>query len=312
MTIKATTSSPFFNVLAFSAFWSLQIFVTKLGFLAGAKVLPFQIISMSAAFGVLLLTILSKVGTALITLLKEDPNSFWKLFFANAIQTGLGTGLSIIGISLTEAVNAGFLVKLSTVTTVLFAWALLQEQLSTLKVVTVFAMLMGAYLLTTKGQSLIPRVGDLFILVACVCWSLGNVLVRKILKTKTIQADVVTLQKPIASLPVFFVLAGIAKFKPVLLGSMAGVLGCCTSTPEVWPYALGSGFCLALTWIYLNRTLKVSSASYMTMMSMITPIFVSILAITFLGERLIWAQWIGAVMIILSGAMIYLSDIAQN
>jgi drug/metabolite transporter (DMT)-like permease len=267
---------------------------------------------MSAALGALLLTILSKVGAALVTLLKEDPSSFWKLFFANAIQTGLGTGLSIIGISLTEAVNAGFLVKLSTVTTVLFAWIFLQEQLSTPKVVTVFAMLLGAYLLTTKGQNLIPRVGDLFILVACVCWSLGNVLVRKILKTKTIQADVVTLQKPIASLPVFFGLAGIAKYKPDLLGSIASVLGCCTSPPDVWPYALGSGFCLALTWIYLNRTLKVSTASYMTMMSMITPVFVSILAIIFLGERLIWVQWIGAGMIILSGVMIYLSDIAQD
>ncbi|MBC8335434.1 MAG: LLM class flavin-dependent oxidoreductase [Anaerolineales bacterium] len=73
-----------------------------------------------------------------------------------------------------------------------------------------------------------------------------------------------------------------------------------------------SGILLALTWIYLYRTLSVSTASYMTLMSMMTPIMVSVLAMLFLGERLVGIQLAGAGMIILSAAVIYLSDIAYT
>jgi drug/metabolite transporter (DMT)-like permease len=58
--------------------------------------------------------------------------------------------------------------------------------------------------------------------------------------------------------------------------------------------------------------LKISSASYMTMMSMVTPVFVSLLAMVFLGERLVWIQVIGAGMIILSGVSIYFSGISTD
>jgi len=67
-----------------------------------------------------------------------------------------------------------------------------------------------------------------------------------------------------------------------------------------------------MTWTYLNNTLKISSASYMTMMSMITPVIVSLLAIIFLGETLIWIQILGAGLIILSGVVTHFSSIANE
>jgi drug/metabolite transporter (DMT)-like permease len=70
------------------------------------------------------------------------------------------------------------------------------------------------------------------------------------------------------------------------------------------------GICLAGAWFYLNRTLKVATASYMTLMSMVTPVLVGILALSFLGETLVWVQGVGAVLIILSGTAISFSDIA--
>jgi drug/metabolite transporter (DMT)-like permease len=296
----------------FSAFWAFQIFVAKLGFIAGVMVLPFQVAMVIAAMATLAVLILPKTGPELGKLFKHHPGIFWRLFLANGLQAGLGTYLSIIGIALTDAINAGFLVKLATVTTILFAWLILNENMSSLKFAVVFVMLFGAYLLTTKGQSLLPKVGDLFILGACVCWSLGNVLVRKILKTQAVDADVVTMQKPIASLPVFLVLVGISIFSPEILGNHNNVLKCCTISPAHIPYAFGSGVFLAMAWIYLYRTLHIATASYMTLMSMTTPIIVSILAIVFLNEGLVWIQVVGAGMIILSGVAIYFSDIAYT
>jgi drug/metabolite transporter (DMT)-like permease len=293
----------------FSIFWALQIFFAKLGFDAGAVVLSFQLLITLIAFLVLAILILPKVKAQLSHLFTDQQPLFWKLYLANGIQAGLGTCLALIGISLTDAINAGFLVKLTTVTTIVFASIILKEKLSALKVVTVFLMLFGAYLLTTKGQALIPRTGDFFLLGACFCWSLGTVLVRSFLKSQPIQADVVTMQKPLASFPVILVLVGVS-FYSGTAGIFNQLFSCCSITYQDLPFALITGFCLAMAWIFLFRTLKVSTASYLTLMSMLTPVVVSLLALIFLGETLVWMQVLGAGMIILSGLVIYFSDMA--
>ena len=128
--------------------------------------------------------------------------------------------------------------------------------------------------------------------------------------TQAVSADVVTVQKSVASLPVFLALIGISVFSPDLLGDLSTVLKCCSFTPSFIPYAIWSGICLAMAWIYLYRTLHIATASYMTLMSMATPIIVSVLAIVILDEGLVLIQVIGAGMIILAGVVIYLSDIA--
>lgn len=299
-------------MLLFSTFWAAQIFVAKLGFIAGAKVLPFQIALFLTAIVALVILILPRSGAELVYLFKSDPALFWKLFLANAIQSGLGTCLSIIGISLTDTINAGFLVKLSTITTILFAWVILKEKISILKISVILIALSGAYLLTTKGQAILPQIGDLFILGACFCWSLGNVIVRQVLKSQSVKADVVTIQKPIAGLPVLLGLIGLSVFYPQVLGSLGQTLACCSFSPIALPYAMVSGFCLAMAWIFLYRTLGVSTASYMTLMSMSTPIMVSILAVVILGETLVGIQMVGAGMILSSGIIVSLSDIAKT
>jgi drug/metabolite transporter (DMT)-like permease len=43
---------------------------------------------------------------------------------------------------------------------------------------------------------------------------------------------------------------------------------------------------------------------------MLTPVIVSVLAILFLGETLVWVQVIGAGLILISGIVIYFSDMA--
>lgn len=295
----------------FSAFWAFQIFVAKLGFNAGALVFPFQIVSILVAAVFLTLLLLPSIAFDFRNLITHNPKTFWMLFLANSIQAGLGTCLSIIGIALTSAINAGFLVKLSTVTTVFFAWIFLKEALTVVKLTIVAVMIFGAYLLTTKGQALLPSQGDLFILGACVCWSLGNVMVRQILKSQSVKADVVTLQKPLAGLPIFLGLAGLSLFAPALFAGLDGALKCCNISVMHVPYAIGNGISLAVAWIFLFRTLRIATASYMTLMSMSTPIMVSGLAVIFLGENLAGVQLLGGGLIILSGVAIYFSDIAS-
>lgn len=294
----------------FSIFWALQIIFAKLGFNAGAHVLPFLLVSTIIAFSVLLVLIFPRVKNQFHRLYAKKNPLFWKLYLANGIQAGFGTCFALVGIALTDAINAGFLVKLTTVTTIIFAWLILKERMSLLKVIIVFMMLFGAYLLTTQAQMLIPQTGDLFILGACVCWSLGTVLVRMFLKDRPIEADVVTFQKPLASFPVILGLAGISIVFSSFLGDLNQVFDCCQLPSNQAVYTVLNGFCMAMAWIYIYRTLKVSTASYMTMMSMVTPVIVTVLAVVFLDESLIGIQVVGAGMIILSGIIVYFSDIA--
>ena len=298
--------------MVFSTCWAFQIFFAKLGFNAGALVLPFQITMVVVAIITIAIILLRESGKKLLDLLQQQPRLFWNLFLANMFQAGLGNLLNIIGVSMTAAINAGFLVKMATVTTILFAWLMLGERMSRLKVAVVCIMLLGAYLMTTKGQSLLPHVGDIFILAACVCWSLGTVLVRKALKAQSVSADVVTLQKPLAGLLFFSLVTGIAVFYPAAFGNLNGTLRLYPFEPKILPYAFASGVSQALTWIYLFRTLDLATASYMTLMSMATPIMVSVLALFFLDESLVWIQIVGAGLIILSAGTIYVSDIAHT
>ena len=294
----------------FSTFWALQIFFAKLGFNAGAIVLPFQLLTTTIAFLILVIVILPKVKSQLSELFKNQRPLFWNLYWANGIQAGLGTSFAMVGIASTDAINAGFLVKFTTVTTILFAWIMLKEKMTALKMVTVILMLLGVYLLTTKGQVLIPRTGDFFLIAACVCWSMGSVLVRKFLKDQPLQPDVVTMQKPLASFPVLLVLVIFSIAYTTSSGMPDELLSCCSVSLPDLIYALLTGFCLAMAWIFIYRTLKVSTASYLTLMSMLTPVIVSVLAIIFLGESLVWIQVIGAGLIIISGIVIYYSDMA--
>jgi drug/metabolite transporter (DMT)-like permease len=308
---RSDTNTAFYNVMLFSGFWALQIFVTKLGFNSGAQALSFQILSIITAILMLAILILPNYGAEFRNLFQHQPRVFWQFFFANGIQSGLGTYLSIIGISQTTAINAGFLVKFATVTTILFAWLILNERLTFLKVLMVLIMLSGAFLLTTKGQMIIPKIGDLYIIAACICWSLGNVLVRKYFNKQSVRIEIVTFQKPIAGLPVILLFVGSSAWNPgVFLGEQP-VISCCQLSLTSFLYGLGNGICLAMTWTYLNRTLKKATASYMTMMSMVTPVIVSLLAIIFLNETLDWVQVVGGGMIILSGVVTYFSGIAQ-
>ncbi|MBU1033677.1 DMT family transporter [Patescibacteria group bacterium] len=285
----------FINVFLFSLFWALQIVVSKMGFLAGAKALPFTIQSGVVSLIFLILVVLPKNYKEILALPKK---LLFSLLLANAINFGIGGFLTNYGSALTSAVNAGFLSKFALVTTIFLAWLILKEKITPTKIMVVLVMIFGSYLISTKGQLIVPQIGDLFIILSCVAYSTGNVLIRKFIKDTEVSGDVVSFLRPIAGLPVllFFIL-----LSPLYPASIQSVFAGNYFDFSFYPYAIGSGVFAALLWIFLNRTLKVATASYMSMMSMMTPVFVTILAITFLKEQVTPAQLFGGILIISAG-----------
>lgn len=294
------------NVTLFSVFWALQIFISKLGFNAGAKAVPFTLQSAFVALIVLAMIVLPK---NLKHLLKIPKKVFLGLLLANAIHFGLGGFFSNSGVALTSAVNAGFLVKFALVTTILLAWIFLKEKMTATKAISASIMILGGYLLSTKGQSLIPQIGDILIVLACFAWSIGNILVRKAIKDSNISGDIVSFLRPVAGIPVFLFFIFLSPLYPV---QIRNVFTADYLNLSFLPYVLGSGIFTALLWIFLNRTLKVATASYMTMMSMMTSVFVAILAVLFLKEQIAPAQILGGLLTIIAGVVIHYSDIDKK
>lgn len=64
--------------------------------------------------------------------------------------------------------------------------------------------------------------------------------------------------------------------------------------------------------IFLNRTLKVATASYMTMMSMMTSVFVALLAVLVLKEQITFAQIFGGILTIIAGIITHYSEIDKK
>ncbi|MBU1967043.1 EamA family transporter [Patescibacteria group bacterium] len=159
-------------------------------------------------------------------------------------------------------------------------------------------MIVGVFLVTTKGQAIIPQPGDILILLACISWSLGNVLIRKFLKNNPVSGELVSFLRPIAGLPVLLLFLSLSPFYPERIQSVFAVD---LLDLTYLPYLISIGISSSLLSIFLNRTLKFASASYMTMMSMMTPVMVGIMAMMLLGESLAMIQVVGAVLIILSG-----------
>ncbi|MFA6501858.1 MAG: DMT family transporter [Parachlamydiales bacterium] len=304
--MKNLNNSPFWNVFLFSLFWALQIFVAKLGFMQGAKPVTMVFQSAIVALVVLSIYVLPKHINNFKDLSKQVLIS---LLIANAIHFGLGGFFSNFGNALTSAVNAGFLVKFALVTTTILAWIFLKEKMTWVKFIAVMIMLFGNFLISTKGQTLVPQIGDMLIIGACFCWSVGNIMIKNTLKNHNVNSDVITFLRPVAGIPVLLIFLLLTPLYP---GPVQKMFTVNLFDLTYFIYALGSGVFTALLWIYLNRTLKVASASYMTMMSMMVSVFVAVLALAFLGETMTASQVIGAILTISAGVVTHYAGIAKG
>jgi len=292
--MKQYLESPLLNVLLFSLFWALEVFTAKLAFLGGAQVFPFTI--QSTCITLLLFT-------SYIVLMRRKEikklsfhTTGW-LLLANAIHFGIGGFLSNAGVQLTTAINAGFLLQFTIVTGTLLAWIILKERMTKAKVMAVITVMIGTFLLVTRGKINPPHIGDLLILLACIAWAVGGIIIKIILKSTSINPDVVSFFRPIGGMPV---LIGFAAFAPLYPTSVQNIFQSNVFEIHQPVYVLLNAVFITFTWLFVNRTLKVASASYTAMLPAITPILLALLGVFVLKEEIEIIQIIGIVFILSS------------
>jgi drug/metabolite transporter (DMT)-like permease len=281
-------------VSLFSLFWAINILLSRYVLLRGIN--PLVLASSSLFFTVIILLTYFFTTSQKEVFLSSKKSRNGALI-SGVIGGGLAGLVAGFGLQLSTSINYGFLIKTATAFTIIFAAGFLKEPLPKKKMFFVILMLLGAYLLSTKGQSLTPHIGDIFILLAAASYSGAAVINRSILK-KDINPNAVSFYRALMG---FIVVAPVAFF------STGSVL----SSTILFPIFLVS-VSQALLYIYLNKTLAVASASYMTMLSMSVPVLVAIFAIPFFKETMSSIQIVGAILIVAGGILTEKTKIADH
>lgn len=285
---------PLLYVSLFSLFWALNILLNRYVLLQGVHPLV-----LSAE--TLLLSSLTLLGYFAFThgkkVFQGSKRSKMGIVISGAVGGGLSGIVASYGLQLSTSINFGFLIKTTAAFTVLLAFLFLKEPLSKAKMFFIILLLFGAYLLSTGGQIITPHLGDILIVAAALCYSTAAVINRKII-TKDIHPDLVSFFRAAMGFVV------VAPFAFITANSIF-------SSTHFAPIFLTS-LSQTLLFIYLNKTLSVASASYMTMMSMMVPAIVAIVAVPVFRENLNLPQIIGAGLILLSGVAMEKMKVAHH
>ena len=206
------------------------------------------------------------------------------------IGGGLVYALNGLGLKYSSATNFSFLIQTNVFFTAILACFLLKENLKITKIVLLVMLLAGIYLITTKGNFIIPSRGDILLLLGSLVYAIANIMAKVTLRNV-----------PAITFTAYRILFGGLSLILFLIGRFSVEIN--------WLWTIEVGVMIAVGTLAIHKVLGYATASYMSMMSTITPVLTTIVAWTFLGETMSTIQLIGGGFIILAGIFMNQKDI---
>lgn len=272
--------------LTFNIAWTSLIFFSKKALNAGIEPIPFLVESSL----VNLIVLSSYIYLFKRRAIEEIKNKDFKSFIGIGVFVAVAWLTEVFGLRLSTAINYSFIIETSFVFAIVLAFFFLGEVIHRRKVLIMTTIMTGAYLMSTGGALIIPKSGDILIVIAAFCYSASNILQKPVLKR--VEADVVGWARVLFSLFIILILTTIFNVNTFsLVAPLFIFLAGCSS---------------AATTVYISKTISVSSVSYLTVMSMLTPVVNVFLGTTFLGETINIYQVVGGIFII--GSIILAQD----
>ncbi len=211
-----------------------------------------------------------------------------QLLLLMGIIVSIASALAYIGLSMSTAINYGFLIKAGAVIfTTSLAYFFLSEKMGKEKILLLLSLIVGIYLLSTGGQVILPHLGDLIILLSALLLAGGAILTKKIVSEVHPHVIAVVRRMLIA----------------LFIGAFLLVTGNIVFNLDLIVLLLISGLAASFGTLYFNKTLSVASASYMTMMSASVPLISLVLAVILLGETMTMISAVGGAIIV--GSIIF-------
>ncbi len=276
-------------VSLFSIFWSFLIIFNK--FVLNLGINP-------AIYGMYRLVIGFIILTFYVSIIRKQklhlPN---RTNIRNLLSMGvflsLGFLAAIFGLEMSTSINYGFIIKSSVIFTPTLAFFFLDENFSKTKIFLIPTFIFGIYLISTNGKLIVPHKGDMLILLGAFCFSIANIISKKL--TKKMNSNNIAIYRNLITACFFFV------FSLIFLRNLI---------PNVpFLYLIIAGIISGIADLFLMKTIDISSVSYLSMMSVITPIIVSVISFLFLKESFTIIQAIGGIIIIISSVLVQKKNI---
>jgi len=213
----------------------------------------------------------------------EWKNAFFAGFFLISAYLA-----STYGLRFTSSINYSFIIKSNLTFIPLLAFFFLQEKITKEKIYLAIIFFIGIYLVTTRGQFILPRLGDLLIIMAAFFFSSFTIINKKL--AKMLEPEIISWG--VTSCTAVFALILIFTMKINVFSSI-GLL-----------YVLLAGLAEALIILFINKTIRITNMTYYVMMTMFAPVINLILGILFLNETINSIQLLGGVVLIISGMMV--------
>lgn len=277
-------------VSLFSLAWSLQITMSKVVLNEGMS-------AFSLLFQIMVVSSLCVLGYIIVfkrhvfsNIIRSD---LIRLMLIAGVGTALANTFGYYGLENSTSINYGFLVKTAVVFTIVFAHFMLDEPVHLRKIVLMTSLLVGVYLVTTNGRTLVPTPYDAFIILSASLYALANMIAKPVLRR--VHSEVVAL----------FRLGMGSLFLAVIFPFIEPSF----YVPMHVPLVIITGILLAMMQLLLYKTLQNTTACYLSMMSMLTPLLVMALGLVVLDEKLHAIQAIGGLIIVCSGIFIHRIEI---
>jgi drug/metabolite transporter (DMT)-like permease len=246
------------------------------------------------AFWRWLVAALLLVGFALPHLRRDWPvlQRHWPLLLLlSTVGIACFNTLVYIGLNTTTAINALLLQSTMPVMIVALSFLFFRERVSLQLAAGIAVSLAGAVLIIARGElsvltTLSLNRGDLWVLAAVICYAVYAVLLRRRPTLHPLSFLTATFGLGALLLAPLYcaeTLAGRAMaFTPVTVGAVAYV--------AIFPSILA--------YLCFNRGVDLAGASRAGLFIHLMPVFGSVLAMTFLGERFGWFHGAGVVLIL--------------
>jgi drug/metabolite transporter (DMT)-like permease len=201
--------------------------------------------------------------------------------------------LFYVGLQSTTAIQAALIVSVLPVIVLLLSWIVFRQPMTARQAAGAAISIPGAMLVILQGRfgaltEIHFNPGDLWILGSAFCWAAQILMVRYLPKG----VGFLTFQ-PIA------IAAGVACMLPVYLGEtfIAGhPLPISAASLGFIAYGGLIGGALGFTiWNVGTIRIGAQAAGYL---ANLYPIFTPLLAVTILGEQLLWYHWVGGVLVL--------------
>jgi drug/metabolite transporter (DMT)-like permease len=271
---------------------TIQVILTTVMILLIKYVLELGVEPLNFSYQILLASVVYLLIYALFKepkkLVSVDKKSLIVIVLIGIMAGAIAYGFAFLGLQKSTAINYSFLIQSTVFFTPVLAFFILKEHLKPFKLVLIFVLLFGVYLVSTNGELILPKTGDLYLILGALAASSGTILTKiSLRKVSTLTFSMYRALFGGLSLLLFLLLIGKV------------------SLEFNWHWIAIVGLVVAVGIYAMNKALEYGSASYMQMMSMSVPVITVIFAYTFLGESMTFIQMIGGAIIIASGVFVH-------